>query len=705
MKYLEVDKMTLNEKIEFLRENPIFWSRFGIEYDAHDFNNSVINAGRHKALADKGIVVHSSVIPIGWVGPDQYDFTLTDKLFDLLFTTCPDIVFLPRIKLNVPKGWCEENPEDVFVYAEGPRSLEDIKAMIGTEVHGSHPCKKTDLLAQQSFSSKKWHADASEALRRFVEHVEASKWASHIIGYHIAYGTSGESSQWGSWDANPRHKGDYGISATKAYVEYAKSRGYDYTEVPRIDKRFYISDNPIPRNRFHVGLPSIDELFYHTAEDEECIIYSEFQREMNVDAIETYCKVVKSIVPEKLTGIFFGYICEPEVCANPQHSGFDRILSSPYVDFLAGPKGYHRVSPTDPGLGQGVPNSVNLKKLWVDEIDNRTHLCKTNNSKDFPAKNFAQTRGVYWREFTENVAFHQGYWWMDLMGGWLDSEEIQDEVKLLNETSQKLYLERDTHEGVSEVLLVIDDNAVHHMRPNYSLHEATINHTGSIIKESGVPTDFYRTADLEELDLSKYKMIVFMNAYYADHDKLKNIFKKLPKDTQILWNYTAGIIDAKDGSFGFDNVSKLTGFKLGEYAKGACADYEVSYFPLVYVENGDGVEAVECYSDGKIRLAKRKDEDGRVHILNAMPYDLTVERSRELLCDAGVHLYTPAYCTVNADNRFIYILAEKDMKLDITLKEPTTCQNVFTGEVYKNAKTVTYDMEEGTCVFLKYIKD
>ena len=79
MKYLEVDKMTLNEKIEFLRENPIFWSRFGIEYDAHDFNNSVINAGRHKALADKGIVVHSSVIPIGWVGPDQYDFTLTDN--------------------------------------------------------------------------------------------------------------------------------------------------------------------------------------------------------------------------------------------------------------------------------------------------------------------------------------------------------------------------------------------------------------------------------------------------------------------------------------------------------------------------------------------------------------------------------------------------------------------------------------------------
>ena len=90
--------------------------------------------------------------------------------------------------------------------------------------------------------------------------------------------------------------------------------------------------------------------------------------------------------------------------------------------------------------------------------------------------------------------------------------------------------------------------------------------------------------------------------------------------------------------------------------------------------------------------------------MNAMPYDLTVERSRELLADAGVHLYAPAYCTVNADNRFVYVLAEKQMHLEVNLKEPTTCKNVFTGEVFKDAKTVSADMEEGTCIFLKYIK-
>ena len=698
-----LERMSLEEKIEFLRETPIFWSRFGIELDTSDWDKQILNAERHRALFDKGIKVHSSVIPIGWVGPDKYDYTLTDKLFELLFSTCPDIVFLPRIKLNVPAGWCEDNPEDVFVYAEGPRSLEEIMAMIGTHAHGSHPYKKTDMLAQQSFSSKKWLADASEALKRFIHHIEGSKWASHIIGYHIAYGTSGESSQWGSWDPNPRHKGDYGISATRAFVDYAKERGYDYEEVPRIDKRFYISDTPVPKNKFHVGIPTLDELFYHTKEDEACVVYSEFQRKMNADAIETFCKVVKDIVPDKLTGIFFGYITEPEVCANPQHSGFEQILSSPYIDFLAGPKGYHRVGPTDPGFGQAVPNSVNRKKLWVDEIDNRTHLCKTNNPKDFPAKNFDQTRAVYWREFTKNVAHHQGYWWMDLMGGWLDSEEIRCEVEMLNKTSERLYLKKDSHKSVTEVLLVIDDNTVHHMRPNFELHKATINHTGSTFKECGVPTDLYRLADLDEIDLSRYKMIVFLNAFSPDVEKLKRILERAPKDCHIMWNYAAGIVDLSNNSFGLENVESLTGFKVKEYPKNSCAEFEDLCYPVLSIEEKEGIVTVEYHGDKSVRLAKRKGSDGRTHIFSAMPTTLCVEAVRRLLLDAGVHIYAPAYCTVNADNRFIYVLAERNMTVRVDLAKAVTCKNVFTGEVYRNAESVTFDMEEGTCIFLEYI--
>ena len=174
--------MTLEDKIEFLRRHPIFWSRLGFELEKGGWEAHVKNAKRHKTFYEKGILAHSSIIPIGWVAPNQFDYTETDRYLELLFSTCPDIILLPRIKLNVPQGWCEENPDDVYVYGCGPRTREEIVAAIGTEIHGAHPDKPTDQIAQQSFFSQKWREDATEALRRFIDHIESSKWASFPSG-------------------------------------------------------------------------------------------------------------------------------------------------------------------------------------------------------------------------------------------------------------------------------------------------------------------------------------------------------------------------------------------------------------------------------------------------------------------------------------------------------------------------------------------
>ena len=96
----------LEERIEFLRENPIFWSPFGSwayyrtrKRTEDECIRDTVNANRHKAMFEKGILVHSSVIPTGWVAPHTFDYTETDRLLDLLFSTAPDILFLPRISL------------------------------------------------------------------------------------------------------------------------------------------------------------------------------------------------------------------------------------------------------------------------------------------------------------------------------------------------------------------------------------------------------------------------------------------------------------------------------------------------------------------------------------------------------------------------------------------------------------------------------
>ncbi len=698
---------SLQQRLEFLRENPIFWSRFGIEYDNEPgWEKYKQNLERHRVMFERGIALHSSVIPVGWVGPDKYDYTETDQLLGMLFDAIPDLVFLPRIKLNVPEGWCAAHPEDVFVYASGPRTKEEVAALIGTEAHGSHPPRYAHRIAQQSFASPQWLSDASEALRRFVEHVEASPYADRIIGYHIAWGTSGETALWATWHSDPRLKGDYGVTTTKRFIEYAAKRGEICTEVPPVEERFFIEgdgkcgDSTTDRNRFHIGTPTLDQLFLHTKKDQKSVLFAEFQRDTNADAVETLCKVIKDIAPEKLAGIFYGYVVEPENSANMGHTAYDRVLSSPYVDFLAGPKGYNRVGPNDPGFGQAIPNSVNLKKLWVDEIDNRTHLCVTNGHKDYTAKNMEQTRAVYWREFTKNVAFHQGYWWMDLQGGWLDSEEIQNEITHLSEVSKKLYAEKDTHRSIAEVLLVIDESTMLHMRPNFSLHRATINHVGSTVKESGVPIDFYRVADLPSLDLSRYKMVIFLNTFYADPDELSAAIARTAPDCHIMYQYAAGILNKKTGAYGVENIKKLTGFSVAEYGK-----REEQCYPMLYVEEGDGIRAIETYPDGHIKLAERRGADGRTYLHHAHTCDLGVERMRELLSSAGVHLYAPAYCVVQGDSRFLYLLAEKKTAGEVVFEKSVTCQNEFTGEIYRNVTSVPFDLEEGTCLFLHMRKD
>jgi hypothetical protein len=321
----------------------------------------------------------------------------------------------------------------------------------------------------------------------------------------------------------------------------------------------------------------------------------------------------------------------------------------------------------------------------------------TRPEHDYPAKNFDQTRAVYWREFTKNIVHHQGYWWMDLGGGWLDDEAIQNEIAHMHSVSEQLYRERDKHKSVAEVLLIVNENTMHHMRPNSELC-ASVHHIGSVIKECGVPIDLYRTADLDEIDISQYKIIVFLNEYYADTPKLKEIIAKASPDCHIVWNYTAGIINKADNSFGLENVQKLTGFCLEEYPKGRCDKH---IYPLVYIKADDGVQSLEQYSDGNIKSAKRM-YNNRVHTIFASPSDLTVETATKMLESAGVHIYTPPYCVVHSDNRFIYVLSEKTQTVEITFKEPVTCKNVFTEEKYENVKNLTLDMQEGTCVFLKY---
>lgn len=705
-------KMKLQERIEFLRQNPIFWSCIDSSANTSyieaaggkHFVDFEKNLWRHKALKEKGIKIHSFTLSLGWVGDNEYDYSLTDTLLENLYNTIPDAYFLPRVFMDAPLKWCKSHPEDLLVYFNGPRTREEIAELIGTPAHDWYGFNQISvdgsranidgLIGLESFSSPRWLKDASEALRRLMEHIQNSKWADRIIGYHIAYGCCGETTTWGSWEKSLDRKGDYGITATQEFIKYAHEHGKNCNGVPTPTQRFVMEENDLAH------------LFLQTEQDKQSVLYSKFISDVNINAMEAFGKTVKAFDSNLLVGVFFGYIIEVPHSSNAGHLGFERLVNSQYIDFVSGPKGYYRVDPYGPGFGQAVPNTISRKKIWVDEIDNRTHLTDMSQFTYIDtsaAKDMDETRAVYWREFSKNIAFNQGYWWMDLMGGWLDSECIQNEIRILNEMSKRLYQEIDSYQSVTEILLIIDENAMHYMRPVGALHSTFLEKFGATIKECGAPIDLYRLSDLDELDLEKYKIIFFLNAFCTDNENLKRILQKTRKDCCIVYNYTAGILDRKNNSFGLQNVCNLTGFSMNEFTKGTqISGHENCPFPMVYVQETDNIEILERYSQGDIRIAKRKDKDGRVYIIDAMPTDMTVEFARSLMEDAGVHFYAPPYNTVNADSRFVYVISGKGLNGALLLRESKNCENVFNGEQYENVTEIPLVLKAGNGAFIKY---
>ena len=132
------------EMLKRLANEPVFWSRIGFGYDPPRLKDGkpIIfkeNYTEYRRLHDDftkaGVRFHTCLVQSGWVGVNEYDYSATDRLLDELLRDAPDRLFIPRIKLNVPSAWCKANPEEVFVYYGGPKTAEEIAAMVDTPEH------------------------------------------------------------------------------------------------------------------------------------------------------------------------------------------------------------------------------------------------------------------------------------------------------------------------------------------------------------------------------------------------------------------------------------------------------------------------------------------------------------------------------------------------------------------------------------------
>ena len=98
--------MTKEERLSLLGKNPVFWSRLGFCYDPPlknaegrplVFTEDLSRYGKyHEEFCRVGVHIHTCVLHAGWMGVDEYDYSLTDRVLDEIFRCDPDGYFIPR---------------------------------------------------------------------------------------------------------------------------------------------------------------------------------------------------------------------------------------------------------------------------------------------------------------------------------------------------------------------------------------------------------------------------------------------------------------------------------------------------------------------------------------------------------------------------------------------------------------------------------
>lgn len=695
---------------EILKDEFIFWSRLGYGCDPPKRNDDGTfytkeplceNAVYHREMYHKAnIKIHTSIVCSGWMGDNSYDYSLCDSILEELFRDNEDIYFIPRVKLNAPIDWCLAHPEELWVYPHGPSEVEKIRALVGTKHHdliGTSAATgiENTCIARQSLCSKKWLEDASEAFLRFLEHVENGSYADRIIGYHFGYGKASETHPWSGHGIN----GDFGISARKNFYNWALNRYGSSEELQnRWEQKVTPDCVPVPvQYDFQEDKDNLHKFFYQDGIGRLCYDYTLFMEETHVKNITALSRIVKEKTG-KLAGIFHGYVMHPG--ANyVGHTDLQKILEIPSVDFIAAPKSYYRYEAGEPCTSYCVPMSVNRRKLWVEEVDLRTHLSalesKGVNKK---AGTDMESRVLFWREFARCTMSKSGQWWMDLGGGWYHDDILIKEISAINDIKHKLSQKQG--ESISEILIVVDEACMRMTAPDYSLHIRLLQDFVCEMNLIGAPSDVYLLSDLEHINLSKYKVIAFSNAFEMGIDSLKKL--GIPKGATVIWNYAAGILGE-----GFDiaNIEKLTGFMIKELKRNNTFPYIEIINPekplLLYKDaltsTHPAMPELTDLPENGVAVAERIAENGGKIVYAALPV-LRADMLRKIAEEAGVNLIAPDGCVVYGDSRYIGIFSSK--AVEGKLKLNCCVKDVTGGEIYDDGVVNLVMKEKDMRIFL-----
>jgi hypothetical protein len=576
-----------------------------------------------------------------------------------VLNNCPDAAIMIRFHVNPPKWWQKKFPEENTVYA-------DTKPMRDSQ--GLHRIIEDDEENPDRFSlaSKKWKDEASAKTKEFLQKLQSTSEGNAVFAIQVASGVYGEWHYWGFINNEP----DMSAPMLEYFREWLKVK---YKTDAALRKAW--SDATATLGS--ATIPSIEQrrstkagVFRDPQKERKVIDYYEAQQTVVADDIIHFCKLVKETWTRPIiTGAFYGYfyaVFGREAAGG--HLELQRVLKSPYVDFLCGPGTYYpeAVVAGDAYRSRSLINSVALHgKLWLDEMDQQPPLVplKDTTFNESVRKSIATVRRNVLFTYTKGM----GLWFYDFgpsgfnggkrlndhgSWGWWDEPSLLKDIgamkKLLDTKIEEPYT-NDT-----EVLLVHDTKSFYYTagtKPDNFMNHWTNNWIPPAIFKSGVAHDVIHVDDIDKIKPGQYKVVVFVNTWVLNDQQKKLIQTKVAADGRhLVFVYAAGYSNEQmlDKRF----IESVTGFGLQSMAgmkpltmeikKGVLENFKANTIsnkidPL-FVVNDRSVETLGTLKDTSAVLFARKKLTRHTSWFMAIPSN-DPAIWRYIFQQAGAHVY------------------------------------------------------------------
>jgi len=652
--------------------------------------------------AERGIHQQTCPTEIPWPrGGKPPDYGLVDWQLRHILSLDPEALILPRVFLDAPQWWKDEHPDQIMVYDDGKHR-------------------------QCSPASKLWRRDAAEALRLYVQHLEAN-FGANILGYHVGAQSAGEWFYDYTWEPPlPCFEEPFRVG----FVEYLRAK---YPSEKALQEAWgdpgIRGHDPIQSHRIGIvspefRLPTKDErvqgklgAFRDPQAQRWVIDFAEYAQVCLCEYLEECARIVREETQgRKLSVFFYGYLYDVSGFGNggqvSGHLRLHRALHSPNVDIFCSPISYFDRQSGGTGPFMAPVDSVELHgKLWLNEDDTRTHLADPTANYG-RTETLAQTLGVYRRNFGHIFPRRAATWWMDFGAGWMNSPEIFDNFAKLRD----IYRDRaPTKPYAPQVAIITDEDSFLFLRNSNEVTGPCVSEMRAQFERCGAPVGLYLMDDVCEGRLpDTVKLYVFLNAFRvtdAQREQLRAVVARAGKTA--LWVYAPGFVNQNASPA---NMARLIGMQMiqrtaadlpaieltepGKAQLGADPPTIGGPRPLspsfAVAEGQPGVEVLGRYAGTGEAAAAMKTEGGWTSVFWG-GLQVPASALRALARLAGAHVYCDSGDIVGAGPGFVSLHVTTAGEKTISLPERWPAAiDLITGEVIARATNgFTLTMEAG----------